>query len=211
MNYIQFKEKFQKYGVFSIADIRLLEPNFDKKQLTQWFKKGYIQRVARGYYIFSDLPLNEQTLFFIANTVYSPSYVSFESALSYYGFIPEGVYSITSATTKKTATLRNALHTTFFYHTIKPALFFGYHLAQYHGRTIRMAEPEKTILDYFYIHSHLNTLEDMEGMRFNEQECTESIDSQKLFRYLEEFHSPALEKRIHHFLTSIDYAEHHRN
>ena len=52
--------------------------------------------------MFADTELNEETFFLIANKIYNPSYVSFEMALSYYRLIPEGVYSITSATAKKT-------------------------------------------------------------------------------------------------------------
>lgn len=37
----------------------------------------------------------------IANALLSPSYISFETALAYYGMIPERVYAIKSATFKK--------------------------------------------------------------------------------------------------------------
>ncbi len=75
--------------------------------------------------MFTDTPLNEETLFLIANKLYAPSYVSFEMALSYYGLIPEGVYAITSATSKKTATFQTPIGK-FSYRTLKPQLFFGY-------------------------------------------------------------------------------------
>jgi len=34
----------------------------------------------------------------VVNLLYTPSYVSFDYALSYYGLIPERVYEVTSAT-----------------------------------------------------------------------------------------------------------------
>ena len=37
----------------------------------------------------------------LANTICSPSYLSFEFALSYHGLIPEAVYNFTSATFEK--------------------------------------------------------------------------------------------------------------
>lgn len=39
--------------------------------------------------------------YLVANAIYSPSYLSFDYALSYYGLIPEAVYVYTSATFKK--------------------------------------------------------------------------------------------------------------
>ena len=38
---------------------------------------------------------------YVANAIYGPSYISFDTALSYWGMIPEAVYSVTSATTQK--------------------------------------------------------------------------------------------------------------
>ena len=58
-------------------------------------------RLKKGFYTFSKLyetkPIN---LISVANTLYSPSYVSFDYALSYYGMIPERVSEVTSATSK---------------------------------------------------------------------------------------------------------------
>ena len=36
--------------------------------------------------------------YLVANAIYSPSYLSFDFALAYYGLIPEAVYVYTSAT-----------------------------------------------------------------------------------------------------------------
>ncbi len=58
-------------------------------------------RLKKGFYTFSKpyqtKPIN---LISVANTLYSPSYVSFDYALSYYGMIPERVSEVTSATSK---------------------------------------------------------------------------------------------------------------
>ena len=51
----------------------------------------------------------------LAACIYGPSYISFESALAFYGLIPEGVRAITSATFEKGRAqgLRNALRLVF--------------------------------------------------------------------------------------------------
>src|SRR5579864_6761878 len=102
MRYLDLKNQLNDFIVFSLKDIRKLDSSFYNRRLSEWRRKGYIKMVRRGYYIFSDLKLSEDVLFLIANRIYSPSYVSLESALSYYGLIPEGVLSITSVSTRKT-------------------------------------------------------------------------------------------------------------
>ncbi|MDQ1244865.1 MAG: hypothetical protein QG565_1205, partial [Campylobacterota bacterium] len=53
------------------------------------------------FYTFSKAYLTRPIdLLSVANTIYAPSYVSFDYALSYYGMIPERVSEITSATSK---------------------------------------------------------------------------------------------------------------
>ena len=56
-------------------------------------QKGNIIRLNRGIYA-TDRNVSP---YLLASVILSPSYLSFEWALSYYGLIPERVYSITSA------------------------------------------------------------------------------------------------------------------
>ena len=102
MNFIEFSKTFSDWPLFSIHEILKLYPNFDRKNLVRWQEKGYIKKIRNKWYIFSDKNINEINLFYIANSIYSPSYISFESALSYYNIIPEAVFSVTSATSLKT-------------------------------------------------------------------------------------------------------------
>jgi predicted transcriptional regulator of viral defense system len=103
MNFLKFKFVMQQFPVFSVREIEKHFPRFDSRRLVEWQQKDYIQKLRNRYYRFTDYPLNEEGLFYCANTIYKPSYVSLESALSIYGFIPEGVFQITSCTTLKTS------------------------------------------------------------------------------------------------------------
>jgi len=70
-------------------------------KISEWVKSGQLLSIRRGLYIpglEADLPIPEP--FLIANHLRGPSYVSLEAALSYWGFIPERVYEITSVTMK---------------------------------------------------------------------------------------------------------------
>ena len=75
-----------------------------KSKLTTLIKSGELIRVKRNLY----LPGNESdySVMTLANIIYGHSYISFETALSYYNLIPETVYSIMSATYKKNKNMK---------------------------------------------------------------------------------------------------------
>lgn len=73
-------------------------------------KAGEIIRLKRGLYVVNPSENNEiLSLELIANHIYGPSYVSRETALRYYGLIPEAVYLVRSMTTKHTRSFKNSL------------------------------------------------------------------------------------------------------
>jgi predicted transcriptional regulator of viral defense system len=70
-------------------------------KISNLVKSGELIRLKKGFYTFSKPYLvNPIDLISVANTLYAPSYVSFDYAMSYYGMIPERVSEITSATSK---------------------------------------------------------------------------------------------------------------
>jgi len=79
----------------------ILEKSFSNvnEKISNMVKKNDIIRLKRGIYFFNPkyntIPLDKIS---VANILYTPSYVSFEYALSYHGLIPERVYGVTSAT-----------------------------------------------------------------------------------------------------------------
>lgn len=205
MRYQEFREKLKKFIVFTLTDIRKIEPNFYGPRLHEWQQKGYIKKLRRGYYMFSGTPINEPALFLLANRLYAPSYVSFETALSYYGLIPEGVYAVTSATTRKTAAFKTPL-AEFSYRTIKAPLFFGYRLEAYGGERYKIAEIEKVVLDYLYFNPHISQAADFYEWRFNSQEFLARADMPKLRAYTKIFNSPRLADRLKQLLLLMRQA-----
>ncbi|PIP53055.1 hypothetical protein COX08_03075 [Candidatus Beckwithbacteria bacterium CG23_combo_of_CG06-09_8_20_14_all_34_8] len=105
-----------------------------------------LTRLKKGLYTLKTDPPSEEE---IANTLYQPSYISFEYALAYYGLLPEMPYTITSATTKPTRNFTlNSL--SFLYRSIKNNIYFGYSLIKQNDKSFSIADPEKAFLDYFY-------------------------------------------------------------
>ena len=81
----------------------------------------------------------------MANVIYFPSYISFETALSIYGIIPEVVYPIISATFKPTRVFKLD-NQVWRYLTIKKQAFTGY----LRKNEYFIADPEKALADYLY-------------------------------------------------------------
>lgn len=204
MKFIEFKKELRNFLVFNISDIRKIEERFDLRRLSEWQNKGYIRMIRRGYYIFSDLELNESVLFLIANKIYSPSYISLEMAFSYYNLIPEAVYGITSVTSQKTNNFKADI-CEFMYSHLKSELMFGYRLIKYGVHSLKIAEIEKALLDYFYLNPRIKTKDDFASMRFNDKIFKDSSDKDKLLSYLKMFNNKRLTKRLERFLKYINY------
>jgi len=202
MRFIQFKELLRDFPVFSIADIRVVEPGFDRRRLSEWQGKGYIKKIIKGYYIFSDIPLDESRLYAIANRIYRPSYISLESALSHYGLIPESVYAVTSVATRRTNSFATPI-SRFLYRSVKPELFFGYIL--WPGQ-VKMASVAKAVLDFCYLNPALRSEDDFAALRLNRDELGQQLDRELFADYLRRFDSRALTKRVQHFLRWADNA-----
>ncbi|MEX2483254.1 MAG: hypothetical protein WED10_01765 [Brumimicrobium sp.] len=199
--YPKFREELYQFPVFTRKEIDKKFDGFDYKNLINWQKKGYITKVRNNYYIFSDKKKDENFLFHIANAIYPPSYISLESALSYYNIIPEGVYTMTSVSTLKTNKFNTPLGD-FDYAHIKNQLFFGYKIVNDSEIQFKIATLEKTILDYLYLHPKVKNERDIEALRWN-TDLLEKLDQQLLESYLVLFQSATLERKIKNLIDYI--------
>lgn len=120
-------------------------------RITEWVSKGYVIKLKRGLYTLNNDDRKFQfSEFYLANHLYQPSYVSLESALSYYDLIPERVYEITSVTSKKTQGFTNKLGR-FSYAHIKQDVFSDYiNLQDSYKNDFYIATKEKALLDFLY-------------------------------------------------------------
>lgn len=194
MKYIDIQNNLRNLGVFTLNDIRMLDTEFREPTLNDWLNSGWIKRVRRFWYADSSFNPQGNDYFFIANKIYSPSYISLESALSHYGFIPETTLQITSVSTRKT-NLFDTQYGVFSYQSIKNGFFFGYEVIENNDRPFTLATPEKAILDYLYLHSEITDIEDLEGLRFNEEIINSTIDKEKFNTYLSQFDNLELNNR----------------
>jgi predicted transcriptional regulator of viral defense system len=203
MNFQTFRTTFKDYPVFSKKEIEKLFPSFDAKNLVNWQRKNYVQKVRNEWYILTENRLDVPTLYFIANHIYDPSYISMETALAHYGFIPEGVFRYTSITTLKTQSFDTPIGF-FSYQNLKPNLFFGYNLLNNNGFYYKMADPQKCLLDFLYLHPHLQTEGHFYELRLNIADIKKQVDFDLFDKYLFAFDTQALSKRASLFVHFIE-------
>jgi len=134
-------------------------------------KKGELSRLSRGFYILGSKyrPLNISK-FFIASSMVSGSFISFETALSFHGWIPEKVTVIRSVISKGRTRSFNSPIGEFEYIKIpvnEYEFLSGVYRKEVNGKPFLMAGPLRALADYVYLRkmewSGLGLLQD--GMR----------------------------------------------
>ncbi|MBQ3343077.1 MAG: hypothetical protein IJG84_14345, partial [Kiritimatiellae bacterium] len=116
-------------------------------------KEGKLIRLKRGWFCvnpkYSKKSINHGV---VANVLYDgPSYVSIETALSYYGLIPERTMGMTSVVTGRSKTFKTPIGW-FSYKSI-PEDLFPIGVRSVDGYL--MASPEKALCDYLYTRKDL--------------------------------------------------------
>lgn len=165
-------------------------------QLSRWARAGKIIRLKRGLYTLPEAhrraPFSTPWL---ANTLYSPSYLSLETMLSWYDMIPERVAQTTSITILKTAQFKNTLGT-FVYRHVKPQLFVGFEeIKDEHGAATLRATPEKALLDYIYLFPHWQSTEDFVEKNIRLQQL-DQLSHKWLRHWAGLFNSPKMDKAV---------------
>jgi len=126
------------------------QPAFKSHMLV---KEGKLIRLKRGWFCvnprYSKKSINRGA---VANVLYEgPSYVSIETALSYYGLVPERAMGITSVVTGRSKTFNTPIGW-FSYKTL-PEDLFPIGVRSVSGYL--MASPEKALCDYLYTRKDL--------------------------------------------------------
>lgn len=173
-----------------------------KARLTRILQSGNLLQVRRGLYI--DSQKNDYSVKTLANIIYGPSYISFEYALAFYGFIPERVSNITSATYGKN---KNKIFDTplgrFLYYYLNPNVYpYAVEIKKEGVHSFLIASPEKALCDMLYKVKGVDAATPglLENLMFDDlridPEKVKSLDL-KMISFL----APFYKKRIHIILT----------
>ena len=131
-------------------DQEVLKHEFDDvaypiKKIARLANDGVIIRLKRGLYcVSSEYSGKMIDPLVVANMLYGPSYISFESALAGYGLIPERVVETISAITSRSKSFSNPLGR-FVYRTV-PKEVFSIGVKSENG--VIIASKEKALCDY---------------------------------------------------------------
>jgi hypothetical protein len=156
-----------KSSLFTEEDLKLLFHESSLAQihssLSYHIKNKHILKLKRGVYSLVSL---DQKVYFskfsLGNALYSPSFISFESALSFYGLIPEAVYEVTSACyLSKKKRFENSLGIFSYTHSPVSPFFLEVEKHEENGQLI--ATPLRALFDLIYrrkiVYENLNGLE----------------------------------------------------
>lgn len=135
-----------------------------KALLKRACQKGDLIRVRNGLYLIGEKKRKTSfSSFQIANLIIEPSYISLESALSYYGLIPEAVYTTTSVTTKNSLELKTPVGLFSFSYLKTEHFNFGFYSYKSGSDRILIATPLKALIDYIVLmKKNYKTVEDLE-------------------------------------------------
>lgn len=149
---IQSLEKYA--GVpFSVADLKTDLQGYASAgmKLSRLVREGVLVRLKRGFFCLgAEYTTKPIELGVIANALYGPSYVSFDSALSLYGLIPERVYTTMSAVVKHGETYPTPFGR-FQYHQIPESVWgVGCRIERTQNGAYLMANPTKALCDMLF-------------------------------------------------------------
>lgn len=196
MNYQEFRNKWFDLGCVNSNQVYAWRPDFDKNNMSRWLEKGLLLKLRNGYYTFPEYKTKSDFVYYIANRIYRPSYISLHTALAFYGMIPESVVQITSVTSLKTSTFRNAFGE-FSFKSVRPDLIFGYDVKlMSEGFSLLFAKPEKALLDLLYLYPFYNTAAEIEELRLDEDYIQNNLNMKLLNEFSRQFNCKALEKRV---------------
>lgn len=120
---------------------------YDK--IDELVKKEILIQIRRGLYLpGKNLLMRGPEAFLLANHLYGPSYVSRDSALFYWGLIPERVYETSSICLKKSRAFKTAAGNFSYIRLPLPYYSFGFNqVALTEKQTVLLASPEKALCD----------------------------------------------------------------
>lgn len=160
-----------KRGENMIVTSNIVKNNFSEysnknTKLLREVKNGNLIKITNGLY--ETDPNTEAYL--LAGSIYGPSYISFEYALSFYGLIPEKVNTVTCATFNKKK--KKKFNTAFGVFTYRDVPLLAYPeeiiINKKNDYYYQIASPEKALCDKLYTLKPLKNYFNLETMLFKD-------------------------------------------
>ena len=179
----------------NIAKQNLIEYSNKNNKISRDIRDGKLFKVITGLY---ETDRNTPG-YLLAGSIYGPSYISFEYALSFYGLIPERVTTITCATFDKKKKKQYDTDFGIFTYRDVPVLAYPEEiiLKEESNYSYQIATPEKALCDKLYTLAPLNNYSNLENMLFNDlridEELFNKLDIDKINKLSNLYHSTNVE------------------
>lgn len=170
---------------FSLNDLKkisLIKEASLKVALNRLVKTDQLIKLGNKLYTLDDSKIDWNKL---ACEIYAPSYLSFETALSYHNILSQQPLHLTLATLKRSRVIA-ILNKSLIYHHVKEEIFWGYQKID----NVFLAEAEKSFLDQAYLSLTGYAKFDTEEMNLN------LLDKKKIKKYCQRFENKRLTKLI---------------
>jgi predicted transcriptional regulator of viral defense system len=180
--YIVGNQPFFATGLLLAGEV---DPTDVRRQLSRWVSAGKIRQLRRGLYTFAPpYQVAAPHPFLIANALVPGSYVSGQSALAYYGLIPE----YTPRTISMTLARPSQWDGGYIHHHLAPHLFFGYQsIAVTQEQYAFIAFPEKALLDLAHLTPNSDSSNYLSQLRLQN---LEKMDLERMMDFVERADKP---------------------
>lgn len=165
---------------------------------------GFIREVEKGKYLtlgFQPARVLANPMF-IATKIAHPAYISFWSALHFYGLTEQAPRTVFVATTRKKGRVEFEGYTIQYVH-IQPAKFFGYRREQVGDLPVLIAEKEKALVDALDQPRYAGGIIEVAKCLANAQG---DLDREKLIEYANQMGNKSLGSRLGYLLTQLGLA-----
>lgn len=182
--------------VFGVEEVRTLTRWKDTKihnTLRSLEKKGLIIRVKRNCYARENTIA--ENLFAVATESINPSYISFWTALSYFGLTEQQVPVVQLVSTKQAKELKIGQHT-IQVTTFKPKMFYGYQRIE----AGVFAEKEKALVDSLYLPEKCGGLDEFAKCLSN---SWQELNHKKLLKYTIQLGNSSLVSRMGYLIETL--------
>lgn len=186
-----------------LADLLSLERRRTYRLVARLKDEGLVDEVEKGKYLLLGLQ-PERVLsnpLFIASHLVAPAYVSYWSALHYYGFTEQVPLTTFVATTKKKGPV-SFRDFRFRFVRIKPHKFFGYRREILGDLPVVVADEAKSIVDSLDLPHYAGGIAEVaKALRT----ALETVDVPTLVRYANRMEDKSLGSRLGYLLETLGY------
>ena len=145
----QLEESEDRYRRFFDEDRQ-----YTRVRVNKLVKQGWLTRVKKGVYVISDLSTRGSLAIShkaVVNLLVQEAYISFETALQHYGLYDQLLNNITAVSIKQFKTTKIE-RISFKFIKTQLRYFYGWETQEIDGQTVKIAHPEKALIDLLQFH-----------------------------------------------------------